>query len=81
MTAAAPDARPAGSHPFWRVVRLVAGLALFLFALRQLAPLPLGRATLALIAGLLLAGAMAVTDSTVGLLAAVLENLQKGRQA
>ena len=70
----------AGRGPFWRVLRLVAAVALFLYALRQLSPLPIGRLPLALIAGLLLAGAMGVTDSLVGLLAAAIDKLHKGRQ-
>jgi hypothetical protein len=72
---------PAGRGAFWRVVRLVAAAALFLYALRQLGPLPIGRLPLALIAGLLLAGAMSVTDSVVGLLAAAIEKFHKDRQA
>jgi hypothetical protein len=62
-------------------VRLVAAVALFLYALRQLAPLPIARLPLALIAGLLLAGAMSVTDALVGLLAAAIGALRKDRQA
>jgi hypothetical protein len=81
VTAGGGDERPPpGRGAFWRVVRLVAAVALFLYALRQLGPQPIGRLPLALIAGLLLAGAMAVTDSVVGLLAAAIETLQKDRQ-
>ena len=82
MTDGRGDERPPpGRGPFWRVVRLVAAVALFLYALRQLGPQPIGRLPLALIAGLLLAGAMGVTDSVVGLLAAAIEKLHKDRQA
>jgi hypothetical protein len=67
--------------PAWRAVQVIAGIALFLYALRLLAPLPLDKAPFVLLAALLAAGAMAITDSLVGLLAALFEKLQKGRRA
>jgi hypothetical protein len=72
---------PASRAPLWRAVQLVAGVALFLFALRQIAPLPLATMPFVLLAALLAAGAMAVTDSVVGLLAALFDKLLKGRRA
>jgi hypothetical protein len=72
---------PAPRAPLWRAVQLVAGIALFLVALRQIAPLPLAKASFVLLAALLAAGAMAVTDSVVGLLAALFDKLLKGRRA
>ena len=75
-TAASP-----GRGAFWRVLQLVAGVALFLYALRLLAPMPLERLPFVLLAALLATGSMALTDSAVGLLATVYENLQKGRKA
>jgi hypothetical protein len=79
MMAVVDDA-PAPRSPFWRVVQLVAGVALFLCALRLLPPMPLERGAFVLIAALLAAGAMAVSDSVVGMLANVFETLQKGRR-
>ena len=73
------DAAPSRS-PFWRVVQLVAGVALFLYALRLLPPMPGERPAIALLCALLAAGAWAITDSAVGVLAAIFENLQKGRR-
>ena len=70
---------PRARSPFWRVVQVVAGIALFLYALRVLPPMPLDRTGFALVAALLAAGAMAVSDSVVGVLAAFFENLNKGR--
>ena len=67
--------------PLWRAVQVIAGIALFLYALRLLAPLPLDMTPFVLLAALLAAGAMAVTDSVVGLLAALFEKLLKGRRA
>jgi hypothetical protein len=67
--------------PLWRAVQIVAGIALFLYALRLIAPLPLDTTPFALLAALLAAGAMAVTDSVVGLLAALFDKLLKGRRA
>jgi hypothetical protein len=79
MMAVVDDA-PRARSPFWRVVQLVAGAALFLFALRLLPPMPLERGAFVLIAALLAAGAMAVSDSVVGMLANLFETLQKGRR-
>jgi hypothetical protein len=82
MTAPAPDpASTSGRGPFWRVLQLIAGVALFLYALRLLAPMPLDRLPFVLLAALLAAGSMSLSDSAVGLLATVYENLQKGRKA
>ena len=75
------DDAPQARSPFWRVVQLIAGVALFLFALRMLPPMPLERAGFVLIAALLAAGAMAVSDSAVSIIATVFENLQKGRRS
>jgi hypothetical protein len=72
---------PAARGPFWRVLQLVAGVALFLYALRLLAPMPLERLPFVLLAALLAAGAMSLSDSVVGIVANVYENLQKGRKA
>ncbi len=66
--------------PFWRVLQVIAGAALFLYALRLLAPLPLERGPFILLAALLAAGAMGLSDSAVGLLASVFEKIQKGRR-
>ena len=77
MMAVVDDA-PAPRSPFWRVVQLVAGVALFLCALRLLPPMPLERGAFVLIAALLAAGAMGLSDSLVGLAATAFENLQKG---
>jgi small-conductance mechanosensitive channel len=63
---------------FWRVVHVVAGVALFLYALRVLPPMPLQRGALVLIAALLAAGSMALTDSLVGVVAGFFEKTQKG---
>jgi hypothetical protein len=71
-----PSAPPRSA--FWRVLQVIAGVALFLYALRLLAPMPFDRVGFVLIAALLAAGAMALTDSLVGLIAAVFENMQKG---
>ncbi len=67
--------------PGWRALQVIAGIALFLYAMRLLAPLPLDITPFVLLAALLAAGAMAITDSLVGLLAALFEKLQKGRRA
>ena len=63
--------------PFWRVVQLVGGVALFLYALRLLAPMPGDRVGFILLVALLAAGSMALTDSIVGVLAAMLDKTQK----
>jgi hypothetical protein len=67
--------------PGWRAVQVIAGVALFLYAMRLLVPLPLDKVPFVLLAALLAAGAMAVTDSLVGLLAALFEKFLKGRRA
>jgi hypothetical protein len=67
--------------PLWRAVQLVAGIALFLYALRLLAPMPLDLTPFVLLAALLAAGSMAIADSVVGLLAALFEKFLKGRRA
>ena len=67
--------------PFWRVVQLIAGVALFLYALRLLGPLPIARAPFVLLAAMLAAGAMALSDAVVGLLAVIIEKFQKGPKA
>jgi len=80
MMTLVPETTPAVSarSPFWRVVQVIAGVALFLYALRLLAPMPFDRFGFVLIAALLAAGSMAVADSVVGLIASVFESLQKG---
>ena len=78
MIALVPEAPPPGRSLFWRVLHLVAGFALFAYALRVLPPMPLQRGALVLIAALLGAGAMAITDSVVGLIAAWFDKTQKG---
>jgi len=72
---------PTSHAPLWRVVRLLAGIALFIAALREIAPLPIATGPFVLLAALLAAGSMAVTDSVVGLLAALFDKLLKGRRA
>jgi len=72
---------PASRAPLWRAVQLFAGIALFLYALRQIAPLPIATTPFVLLAALLAAGSMAVTDSVVGLLSALFDKLLKGRRA
>ena len=72
---------PTSHAPLWRVVRLFGGIALFLAALREIAPLPIATGPFVLLAALLAAGSMAVTDSVVGLLAALFDKLLKGRRA
>ena len=78
MMTLVPESPPATRSPFWRVLRLIVGAALFLYALRLLPPMPLERIGFAVIAALLAAGAMALSDSIVGLVATAFENLQKG---
>ena len=78
MMALAPESPPVLRSPFWRVLQLIAGAVLFLYALRLLPPMPLERIGFVVIAALLAAGSMAVSDSVVGLIASVFENLQKG---
>jgi hypothetical protein len=64
--------------PFWRVLQLIAGVALFLYALRLLAPMPADRVGFVLLVALLAAGSMALADSVVGLIASLFETLQQG---
>ena len=77
MIALVPDTPP-GRSLFWRVLHLVAGFALFAYALRMLPPMPLQRGALVVIAALLGAGAMAITDSVIGVIAAWFDKTQKG---
>jgi len=72
----APAAEARG--PFWRALKVIVGVALFLYALRLLAPMPIERGPFVLLAALLAAGAMALADSAIGLVANVLANLRKG---
>ncbi|HEX4508782.1 MAG TPA: hypothetical protein VH328_01830, partial [Burkholderiaceae bacterium] len=65
----------------WRVLQVAAGLGLFVFALMTIEPLPLSRLCFVAVAALLMAGSMAVADSLVGLLAALVVKLQQGRRA
>ena len=75
MTILVPETPP--RSPFWRVLQLVAGVALFLYALRLLSPMPGDRAGFILLVAVLAAGSMALTDSIVGLLVAALDKMQK----
>ena len=63
MNALVPGTSSPGRSLFWRVLHVVAGVALFLYALRVLPPMPLQRGALVLIAALLAAGSAALTDS------------------
>ena len=76
MITLVPDSPAPGRSLFWRVLHVVAGVALFLYALRVLPPLQ--RGALVLIAALLAAGSMALTDSVIGVLAAWFDRTQKG---
>ena len=78
MMTLVPDTPQPRRSLFWRVVHVVAGVALFLYALRVLPPMPLQRGGLVLIAALLAAGSMALTDSVVGMVANFFEKMQKG---
>ena len=78
MMTLVPDTPQPRRPLFWRVVHVVAGVALFLYALRVLPPMPLQRGGLVLIAALLAAGSMALTDSLVGMVANFFEKMQKG---
>ena len=75
MTILVPDTPP--RSPFWRVLQLIAGVALFLYALRLLSPMPGDRAGFILLVAILAAGSMALTDSLVGLLVATLDKMHK----
>ena len=78
MTLVPDPSTPPVRSPFWRVLRLIVGAALYLYALRLLPPMPLERVGFIVIAALLAAGSMAVSDSVIGLIATAFENLQKG---
>ena len=78
MIALVPDSALPRRSLFWRVVHLVAGVALFLCALRVLPPMPLQRGSLVLIAALLAAGSMALTDSVIGLVSSWFDRTQEG---
>ena len=78
MMTLVPETPPPRRPLFWRVVHVIAGVALFLYALRELPPMPLQRGGLVLIAALLAAGSMALTDSLVGMVANFFEKMQKG---
>ena len=78
MMTLVPETPPPRRPLFWRVVHVIAGVALFLYALRVLPPMPLQRGALVLIAALLAAGSMALTDSLVGVVAGFFDKTQKG---
>ncbi len=78
MMTLVPETPPPRRPLFWRVVHVIVGVALFLYALRLLPPMPLQRGGLVLIAALLAAGSMALTDSVVGMVASFFEKTQKG---
>ena len=80
MMALVPESAPTVRSPFWRVLQLIAGAALFLYALRLLPPMPVERVGFVVIVAVLAAGSMALADSIVGLIATAFENLQKGKQ-
>ena len=75
MSMLVPETPP--RSPFWRVVTLVAGVALFLYALRLVAPMPNDRGGFILLVAVLAAGSMALSDSIVGLIVAIFEKTQK----
>ena len=75
MTTLVPETPPRSA--FWRVVQFVAGVALFLYALRLVAPMPNDRAGFILLVAVLAAGSMALADSIVGLILAVFDKMQK----
>ena len=78
MMTLVPESPPPARSLFWRVVHVIAGVALFLYALRMLPPMPLERSGLVLIAALLAAGSMALTDSVVGMIASLFERMHQG---
>ena len=80
MMTLVPESPAPARSPFWRVLQLICGAALFLYALRLLPPMPFERVGFVVIAALLAAGSMALSDSVVGLLATVFENLQRGHK-
>jgi hypothetical protein len=75
MTTLVPAPRPRSL--FWRVLQMIAGIALFLYSLRLLQPMPGDRAGFILLVAVLAAGSMALSDSIVGLLAAMFDKTQK----
>ena len=75
MTTLVPETPP--RSPFWRVLQALAGISLFLYALRVLTPMPGDRAGFILLVALLAAGSMALADSLVGVLAAIFDKTQK----
>jgi len=75
MTTLVPDTPP--RSPLWRVLQLIAGVALFLYALRLLSPMPGDRAGFILLVAILAAGSMALADSIIGLLVATLDKMHK----
>ena len=77
MMTLVPETPPPRRSLFWRVVHVIAGVALFLYALRVLPPMPLERGGLVLIAALLAAGSMALTDSLVGFVAGFFDKTPK----
>ena len=77
MITLVPDRPMPGRSLFWRVLHVVAGVSMFLYALRVLPPMPLQRGELVLIAALLAAGSMALTDSVIGVAAAWFDRTQK----
>ena len=78
MMTLVPEPAPTVRSPFWRVLQLIAGAALFLYALRLLPPMPVERVGFVVIVAVLAAGSMALADSLVGLIATAFESLQKG---
>ena len=78
MMTLVPESSSLVRSPFWRVLQLIVGAALFLYALRVLPPMPFERVGFVMIVALLAAGAMGLSDSVVGLVATIFENLQKG---
>ena len=78
MMALVPESSPPVRSPFWRVLQLIVGAALFLYALRVLPPMPFERVGFVVIVAVLAAGAMGLSDSLIGLAATAFENLQKG---
>ena len=75
MSILVPETPP--RSPFWRVLQLIAGVALFLYALRLLSPMPGDRAGFILLVAILAAGSMALADSIIGLLVAALDKMHK----
>ena len=78
MMTLVPETPPPRRPLFWRVVHVIAGVALFAYALRMLPPMPAQPVALVLIAALLGAGAMGITDSVIGVVAAWFDKTQEG---